>query len=178
MVILLKEPINIVFLGSVDESIASELKHRLMPYNIKLRFLLNEPEPSDSFYNRFRGQYKAEFIIDSFKKRVGRFIFITPRDLYSRTTSFLFSMREPEDRAIVSYFRMNPAFYGRMPDSEIMMTRLTKEVLHNIGLMTGLKYCSSPCIMARSTCIEAIDEKATNFCNNCRSSLTIVGYDV
>lgn len=76
--------------------------------------------------------------------------------------------------AIVSVYRLNNERYGMPPDNEILLERLIKEAIHELGHTLGLIHCKEPlCVMRSSTYVEDIDQKSRHLCLKCRSELNL-----
>ena len=74
--------------------------------------------------------------------------------------------------AIISIHRLRSEFYGREPDRAVLMERMTKEAVHELGHLWGMKHCDDPgCVMFFSNSLEDTDKKSDRFCNRCQSIL-------
>jgi archaemetzincin len=71
--------------------------------------------------------------------------------------------------ALISTFRLQPAFYG-MPDNEMVFRRrILTEAVHEIGHALELPHCEHPgCVMYFSNWIGDTDLKGPSFCYRCR----------
>lgn len=75
---------------------------------------------------------------------------------------------------IASLYRLNNERYGMIADNTMMLERLKKEVIHELGHTFGLIHCQNPtCVMRSSTYVEDIDQKEQHLCSGCRSELNI-----
>ena len=73
---------------------------------------------------------------------------------------------------IASMFRLRNELYGLPENNELMMERLSKVVVHELGHTFGLIHCHQPyCIMRSSTYVEDLDQKELRFCKNCAEQL-------
>jgi archaemetzincin len=76
--------------------------------------------------------------------------------------------------AIASVYRLSNERYGMKPDEELLIERLKKEAIHELGHTFGLIHCRDPlCVMHSSTYVEDIDQKSQHLCFNCKSVLLI-----
>ena len=102
---------------------------------------------------------------------------ITVRDLYAPMLSFVFGQAQLGGRvAIVSLARLRQEFYGLAADPELLLLRVVKEVLHEMGHALGLVHCVEPlCAMSLSTNIDQVDAKRTELCDSCRALLAETG---
>ena len=67
--------------------------------------------------------------------------------------------------ALVSVARLRQEFYGMPADGPLLLERLTKEVLHELGHTSGLIHCpAAECAMSLATHIGLVDTKQPAFC--------------
>jgi archaemetzincin len=94
-------------------------------------------------------------------------------DLYIPVLTFVFGEAQLDGMAaIVSTHRLQNQFYGLPHDDDLMLRRLEKEVIHELGHTFGLFHCRQfECVMRSSTYVEEIDLKRADLCDACRSSL-------
>jgi archaemetzincin len=60
--------------------------------------------------------------------------------------------------------------YGLAADENLLLSRLIKEVIHELGHTFGLIHCHAPdCVMRSSTYVEDIDQKGQSLCMSCKS---------
>jgi len=92
---------------------------------------------------------------------------ITPLDIYSDGLNFVFGIASPLVRnSIVSYNRLLTS------DKELFISRVRKEITHEMGHVFGLEHCSYPgCVMNFSNSVYEVDLKSENFCPSCRRKL-------
>lgn len=123
--------------------------------------------PSDS-YNPLRNQYCASTIIkDLATKRTTQFnlkIGMIDVDIYAHGMNFIFGITDPlKKTAIVSTHRLA---------GDKITERISKEVVHEIGHLLGLKHCSNPyCVMYFSNTLSDTDNKDIGLCNNCSADI-------
>jgi archaemetzincin len=72
--------------------------------------------------------------------------------------------------AIISIHRLNPSFYGKPPDKQLLIERAVKEAVHEVGhMLLGLQHCDQPnCVMSFSNTIFDVDRKTKELCEKCR----------
>jgi len=76
---------------------------------------------------------------------------------------------------IVSFYRLSNERYGMGGDEEILLNRVAKEVIHELGHTFGLIHCHNPnCVMQSSTYVEDLDQKSSSLCIKCRNDLAII----
>jgi len=131
------------------------------------------------FYDSARRQYNGNALL----KQVHSISFpesdknlgIFNVDLFVPILTFIFGQAFLGGRTgIASLYRLSNERYGMVPDEQLLLERLKKEVIHELGHTLGLIHCLSPkCVMRSSTYVEDIDQKSVHLCRNCRSELEI-----
>jgi archaemetzincin len=96
-------------------------------------------------------------------------IAIVSVDLYIPILTFVFGEAQLEGvAAVVSTHRLSNQFYGLQRNDELTISRLEKEVIHELGHTFGLYHCHQfECVMRSSTYVEEIDLKRNSFCEAC-----------
>jgi archaemetzincin len=129
------------------------------------------------FYDSDRRQYNgfkllkeidARFASDD-SKTIGLF----DVDLFIPILTYIFGQAYLKGRSgIASVFRLRNERYGLKEDEVVLLDRLRKEVVHELGHAFGLIHCHDQiCVMRSSTYVEDIDQKGHKLCGKCRSSL-------
>ena len=97
-------------------------------------------------------------------------------DLYVPSLNFVFGEAGPSRRvAVISITRLRQSFYGSPDDVDLFLNRLGKEAVHEVGHIFRLGHCSQPrCVMYFSNSLADTDRKDDDFCNKCRTQLSIV----
>jgi archaemetzincin len=148
--------------GLVDEvalHLRSELRQR-----VRAGF---EPERPREAMDRRRGQYDSGSILKWLESRhadASKVLGVTDVDLFIPILTFVFGEAQLSGRAaVVSTARLDAR------DPSLLLHRLRKESLHELGHAYGLVHCGHPgCVMARSPGVSEIDTKGDAFCPDCR----------
>lgn len=135
----------------------------------------------EPYWDLARGQYNSTRILYSLKKEMPRtmdhsgikVLAITGNDLFIPILTFVFGEAEMLGTyAIASYHRLQNELYGLPEDRALLLLRLSKECLHELGHTFGLVHChEQECVMRSSTIVEEIDLKGPGFCAECSSLL-------
>lgn len=133
------------------------------------------------YYDPIRRQYNGNGIlkeIDSmssnqFVKKVGLFRV----DLYIPILTYIFGQAVLNGTAgIASLYRLRNEHYGMKRDEDLLTSRFSKVIIHELGHTFGLIHCHVPtCVMRSSTYVEDIDQKDMTICSQCRNSLNEAG---
>jgi len=124
-------------------------------------------------YDETRRQYNSKLILKYLVQKcspgVLRFIGITPLDLYVPILKFVFGLAQIEGQcAIISLHRLSPQFYDQPSNPVLLMDRVEKTLLHELGHTFGITHCRDRrCVMFSSTRIEDTDFKQSDFCPTC-----------
>jgi archaemetzincin len=159
------------FLGKLSQAIQREFQ-----YPVVVR---ESHTDLSEFFDPSRRQYNGNKLLkmvdqlvtpDSFKT-IGLFSV----DLYIPILTFIFGQAYLNGRsAIVSRFRLRNEHYGLTVDENLLIDRLVKEVIHELGHTFGLIHCHAPdCVMRSSTYVEDIDQKGSRLCINCHGKLEV-----
>jgi len=132
-------------------------------------------------YDYSREQYNSTLILskiievtpDNAEKIIG----ITDVDLFVPVLTFVFGEAQLDGKAaLVSISRLKNEFYGLPKNDNLLIDRINKEVIHELGHTFGLYHCNNyECVMNSSMYVENIDLKRIDFCHKCR---TILNYNI
>ena len=124
-------------------------------------------------YNDTRHQYNSKQILKHLLQKCTsdtlRLIGVTPVDLYVPILKFVFGLAQIEGQcSIISLHRLYPQFYDQPSNSDLLLARVEKTALHELGHTFGITHCRDRrCIMYSSTRIEHTDCKQPDFCLTC-----------
>lgn len=127
----------------------------------------------DVALDRARGQYNSRILLAQLlresKESADRVLGVTGLDLFIPVLTFVFGEAQLGGRAaIVSSYRLENELYGLPPASDLLLERLVKESVHELGHTFGLGHCrDSECVMASSTTVDGVDVKSAHFCESC-----------
>lgn len=98
---------------------------------------------------------------------------ITDVDLFIPILTYVFGEAQLDGiGAVVSLHRLKNQFYGLPEDDGLMVERLLKEAVHELGHTFGLFHCTwFGCALNASTYVEDIDQKSCELCLDCRDAI-------
>lgn len=130
-------------------------------------------------FDTSRGQYYSTALLAQLVKRatsISKFIALVDVDLFIPVLTFVFGEAQFDgNAAVVSTHRLVNQFYGLPENEQLLLHRITKEIIHELGHTFGLYHCRNfECVMRSSTYVEDIDLKKSSFCGECWRKLDIV----
>jgi archaemetzincin len=177
---IINSQMNYVYLrtiGAVDTKIFSTLREsmsRILPFPIKLmqdnRYPLSTLEPRE---NQYYANKIIEYLAAELPDDCVKLLCITDIDLCTPVLSFIYGEAQFGGRvSVVSLYRLKQEFYHLPPNDEILIERLVKECIHELGHCYGLVHCEdAQCAMFFSNTILTIDNKEKAFCLRCKNWL-------
>jgi archaemetzincin len=135
----------------------------------------------DRAFDQSRGQHNSTALIAQILNAVPlneeKNILVVEVDLYIPVLTFVFGEAQLNGVAsIVSTHRLQNQFYGLSHDYPLMLKRLEKEIVHEVGHNFGLYHCRQfECVMRSSTYVGEIDLKQAVPCAACRNLLKPMG---
>jgi len=132
-----------------------------------------DPAP---FLDVARRQYRADLVLARLKESAppgGRILAVAAVDLFLPVLTYVFGCAELRGAAaVVSTHRLDPRFHGEPEDAGLLLERLEKETLHELGHLLGLVHCADrSCLMASAHDVGEIDVEEPSFCADCRAKL-------
>jgi archaemetzincin len=171
------QSIKLISLGFFERSILEQVAAAIgqefrIPVVTRVEHLDLSP-----FFDSTRRQYDANVLLryieahyaDDRVKTIG----LVSVDLFIPILTYIFGQAFLNGRSgIASLYRLGNERYGLPPDQVLLIKRLIKEVIHELGHCFGLIHChKTGCVMQSSTYVEDIDQKGSSFCNSCASEL-------
>ena len=131
-------------------------------------------------FDPLRQQYNSSYLLSKLLAQpladADKVLGIAEVDLFIPILTFVFGEAQLDGPgAIVSMHRLNNKFYGMPENDTLLVQRIVKESIHELGHTFGLLHCSSPgCVLSSSTYVEDIDQKSDELCRQCRKQLDIM----
>ena len=159
------------FLEQISSVVQHEFRCQVMVYELYLDL--------SEFFDAGRRQYNGDKLLRAFDKmefpESDKKIALLSVDLFIPILTYIFGQAQLGGRTgIASMYRLSNERYGIDNGEKVLLERLTKEVIHELGHLFGLVHCHTPtCVMRSSTYVEDIDQKETGLCSKCRSELKL-----
>jgi archaemetzincin len=138
---------------------------------------------TERFFDAGRSQYNSTRLLMHIKSHYPPLqkepgictLALVPFDLFIPILTYVFGEAEVGGNvAVVSYHRLAPERYGLPHDNPLLLARLVKEVVHELGHVSSLVHCSvRSCVMHSSSYVEEIDLKEGSFCRDCAAELAL-----
>jgi archaemetzincin len=115
-----------------------------------------------------------EYLLAEDDSKAFRILGITAVDLFIPIFTFVFGEAQLEGKAaLISMFRLRREIEGIAPPRLILLRRLLKLSLHELGHTFGLGHCKQDgCLSGFSANLETLDQKNLAFCRYCQALLT------
>ena len=166
--------VQLLPIGNVEEGLLRHLEISIpRSFPARCEILRNSLDPTPAFHGE-RMQYHSSELLKSMQELTGpgcwRLLGVTAMDLYIPILTFVFGEAQMGGPgAIISSYRLRQEFYGLPPDQDMLLRRLEKEAVHELGHTLDLTHCDDyRCVMASSHGVEWIDIKESSFCTHCQ----------
>ncbi len=161
-------------LGQVDLPILQPLGTAIADFlRLPVRILPLKPLPPTT-YNLVRNQYHStqilEYLLNEDHEGAFRVMGITSVDLYIPIFTFVFGEAQLDGKtALISSFRPGGGGGNIRPPHPVLLERLLKLALHELGHTFNLPHCRQDgCLMGFAANLEILDRKKLELCNYCR----------
>ena len=161
-------------LGPVDERILSHLAATVQ-HACQLPCFIDRHLQNPSYaYDPVRGQYCCQRILQWLERCCSphpwQVLAVTEVDLFILVFKYVFGAARIRGRcAVISLNRLRPQYYGEEENTALLLERVAKTALHELGHSAGLTHCRRrTCVMYSSTRIQDTDAKTAEFCATCR----------
>lgn len=174
--------LDLLPIGDLDTRLLKTLAPALADcFRVPCRVLDRRFDPQFAFHPE-RGQYHSSELLQAMQPIAAngawRVLGVTGVDLYIPILTFVFGEAQMGGPcAIVSFHRLAQQFYGLPQDSALLVDRLAKEAVHEVGHTFDLTHCDDySCAMAPSHAVEWIDLKEMTLCSSCQArAMEVVG---
>jgi archaemetzincin len=166
--------LGLVALGPVDPEILRRLRTAVAKFfAIPVRVLRPRPLPEQT-YHIVRSQYHSTQILENLlsdnASGAFRTLGITSVDLFIPILTFVFGEAQLNGKAaVISLFRPRGDADSTNPLLAVVLKRLIKLSIHELGHTFGLGHCREEgCLMGFSANLEKLDQKNLAFCHYCQ----------
>jgi archaemetzincin len=166
--------VDLLPIGDLDTGLLKAMAPALADsFGVPCRILQRRLDPQFAFHPE-RGQYHSSELLHGMQplaKDAWRMLGVTAVDLYIPILTFVFGEAQMGGPcAVVSLHRLQQQFYGLPEDPVLLVDRLVKEAVHEVGHTFDLTHCDDySCAMAPSHAVEWIDLKEMALCGSCQA---------
>ncbi len=169
-------PIRVVPVGAPERGLLDSVAKALARELRTACTLARVPVDAAFAHHPERNQYHSTAILESLAKTNGAqevIVGVTQLDLYIPILTYVFGEAQLGGHcAIVSGHRLTQEFYGLPSDRALLLDRLSKVAIHEVGHTAGLTHCDDyDCVMAASHAVEWLDLKGAAMCAECRKAV-------
>ncbi len=160
--------------GEVDRELMEHVRLHLAAAFGGPVFLWESPERPRHAYDEKRKQWRTgpilKWLLDA-GPGAGKVLGVTDQDLFIPILTYVFGEAQLGGQAaVVSMARL--AEGAERLGRRLLVERLAKEAVHEVGHAFGLVHCGHPeCVMSRSPAVREVDAKAGGLCPDCRAQL-------
>jgi archaemetzincin len=165
--------LGLVPLDPLDPEIVRHLRAAIAKLlGLPVRVLRPKPLPPHTHHlqrNQHHSTQILKYLLDEHAEPF-RVLGITAVDLYIPIFTFVFGEAQLEGKAaVISLFRPRGGVDGIQPSRAILLNRLIKLSLHELGHTFSIGHCRQPgCLMGFSATLEKLDQKNLAFCEYCQ----------
>jgi archaemetzincin len=166
--------LGLVALGPIDPEIVRRLRTavaKILALPVRVLRPLILPEKT---FHIVRGQYHStqilEYLLSAHDSGAFRILGVTAVDLYIPILTFVFGEAQLNGTAaVISLFRPRGDADGTNPPLAVVLNRLIKLSIHELGHTFGLGHCREEgCLMGFSANLEKLDRKNLALCHYCQ----------
>ncbi|MFH0990750.1 MAG: archaemetzincin family Zn-dependent metalloprotease [bacterium] len=164
--------------SSISEAQLKPLESRIADVFSVQTTLLQETLNLERVFDASRGQYNSTGILaqqlGKYSNQKDKLVTLVDVDLFIPVLTFVFGEAQLNGpMAVVSMYRLMNEFYGIPPSRPVLIQRIEKEIIHELGHTFGLYHCRQfECVMRSSTYVEEIDLKRSDLCPDCHRQLS------
>lgn len=167
--------LGLMALGPVDPEIIRRLRTAVAKtLGLPVKVLRPHPLPQQTYHIVRRQHHSTQLLeyllADQEAAGAFRILGITAVDLFIPILTFVFGEAQLNGRAaIISLFRPRGDADGSNPPPALVLRRLIKLSIHELGHTLGLGHCREEgCLMGFSANLEKLDQKNPAFCQYCQ----------
>jgi archaemetzincin len=171
------EKIILVIFSEIDSRYIAGLKTGLetaFKRNVEINNQINNLKYA---YDRARNQYTSPRLLSRLRRMrkapADKVMAVVDVDLYSPGYDFIYGEADVKaGLATLSIYRLRETTANGRPDSHLLMERIIREAVHEVGHLYGLVHCKNPkCVMRTCTCAAEVDEAGNGLCADCQGTL-------
>jgi len=155
------------------EWLRKEMGDCLMATVRTMPFLPVPPESFEAHRNQYYSTRILKVMLGEVPQDATKLLGVTDKDLCIPILTYVFGEAQVGGTAaVVSLARLRQEHYGLAPDRPLLLERLRKESLHELGHTFGLTHCPSrDCVMYLSNTVVDVDTRGRDFCRGCETVL-------
>lgn len=170
-----RQIIGLVPLDPVDPEILDHISSAISTFfSLSVQILPTKPLPSSSHHivrNQHHSTQLLEYLLSCEAHcEFFRVLGITEVDLYIPIFTFVFGEAQLDGKAaLISTFRPRGSASGIKAPQSILLNRLLKLSMHELGHTFGLPHCRQDgCLMGFAPNLEKLDQKNPKICKYCQ----------
>ena len=166
--------LGLVPLAGINPIILKELCQGLSDFlYLPAKILPPQPLPLQAYHperNQYHSTQLLEYILNQdHGEKPFRILGVTSVDLYIPIFTFVFGEAQLDGQvAIISTYRPSGGANGGNPPAPLLLSRLLKLSLHELGHTFNIPHCRSEgCLMGFAANLEKLDQKRLGLCKYC-----------